>query len=135
MKRVIALFLTLTMLLAMCGCGKKATEPVDLIDETAAVENDIQGTWKYYDASIGFNEELSFRKGSFTYTSYMDAAPDNAHSNYGNYRIEDGKICLTFSNGKSSYLDYRYEGETIVVSFYMDSGGDKGNNRILNKQS
>jgi len=146
------LFLALSIALLLSACGKEETlpsketeavsiEPVQPISipernfDTQKVEEFLQGTWTYFDTTLGSKEEYCFDRGSIELMYVLDIAPDNPHCSEGSYEIFDGYIELYFP--KTDYtntMSYDWLGNELVLYWYVDTGADAGNTRVYQKQ-
>ena len=149
MKKIFALFLAMTIICSLCACGSTTFEvktnntisntnydvavTVDNFNEQE-IEAQLQGTWKYHGESDGFNEIFRFKNGVCEYTTYVDLAPGNNHITYADYSIKDEYIELLFENGHTGIINYKLEGQNITLFLHIDSGADKGNTRVYEKQ-
>ena len=101
-----------------------------------AVEEDIEGSWYYEDAEIGWHEEHYFCGGLVASLTWLDDAPEKASNSVGEYEVLDGQIRRrSLDTDYVTYLDYYYEGDELVLSWYVDSGRDAGSKRIYRKIS
>ncbi len=139
MKRFLILFVSAMLCLCLCACGSSDSDlPAEEQHAQAAVptanpllhvEELLQGTWEYYDESIGFGEIFVFKNGSVDYTAYVSAARDNDSNVSGSYRVSDSSI-TTVLNGHETHLDYEIDGDRMALMLYVDSGRDAGSTRV-----
>lgn len=100
------------------------------------VEEDIQGLWYYEDAEIGWHEEHYYCGGLVASITWLDAAPEKANNGVGEYEVLDGQVRRrSFETDYVTYFDYYYEGDELVLSWYIDSGRGAGSSRIYRKVS
>lgn len=100
------------------------------------VEEDIQGLWYYEDAEIGWHEEHYYCGGLVASITWLDAAPEKANNGVGEYEVLDGQVRRrSFETDYVTYLDYYYEGDELVLSWYIDSGRGAGSSRVYRKVS
>lgn len=120
------------------GNANAATESVQA-NATASAEDPLleveallQGSWEYYDSSIGYGEVLTFDHGVVSYLSYLDSARDKDHTSSGTYRVTEDNV-ITTMNGYDAYFDYEIKGQQLSLTWYIDSGADKGNTRVFSQ--
>ncbi len=101
-----------------------------------SVEEDIQGLWYYEDAEIGWHEEHYYRGGLVASLTWLDDAPEKASNDVGEYEVLDGQVRRRdLKTDYVTYLDYYYEGDELVLSWYIDSGRGAGSSRVYHKVS
>lgn len=100
------------------------------------VEEDIQGLWYYEDAEIGWHEEHYFCGGLVASITWLDSAPEKASNGVGEYEVLDGQVRRrSLDTDYVLYYDYYYEGDELVLSWYIDSGRGAGSSRVYRKVS
>lgn len=145
MKRYIAVFLTLCLLLSGCaqeqeewqkGGGTSETAGATGSDfDSASIDTQLQGQWMYYDSALGAYDTLEFRKGTVIYTSWLESVPEKVTVSEATYTVDDSGIDLYFPKTDfHNRFDYTWIGSELVLSRYIDSGVDKGNTRIYQKK-
>lgn len=101
-----------------------------------SVEEDIEGLWYYEDPEIGWHEEHYFRGGLVASLTWLDSAPEKASNDVGKYEVLDGQIRRqSLNTDYVIYCDYYYEGDELVLSWYVDDGRDAGSSRVYRKIS
>lgn len=101
-----------------------------------SVEEDIEGLWYYEDAEIGWHEEHYFCGGLVASLTWLDSAPEKASNGVGEYEVLDGQIRRrSLDTDYVHYYDYYYEGDELVLSWYVDDGRDAGSSRVYRKIS
>lgn len=98
-------------------------------DPLIQVEKLLQGTWEYYDSSIGFGEILKFDHGIVDYNSYLDAARDKDSHSQGTYQIIGSNIITTINEHDTSF-DYEIVENQLSITYHIDSGYDANTVRI-----
>lgn len=100
------------------------------------VEEDIQGLWYYEDAEIGWHEEHYYCGGLVASLTWLDDAPEKASNDVGEYEVLDGQVRRRdLKTDYVTYLNYYYEGDELVLSWYIDSGRGAGSSRVYHKVS
>ena len=82
------------------------------VDETteAGVDAYLQGTWEWTDDN-GIYFEVLFDAGYFSVTSEIGGS---TISNEGSYKICNGAILITYTNGQMAYMEYVWNGSEIT---------------------
>lgn len=135
------------LMLVLPLLGNRSSTPrseIDSIAETEAtymetrntVEEDIEGLWYYEDTEIGYHEEHYFCGGLIASISWLDSAPEKANNSVAEYEVLDGQVRRrSLETDYVLYYDYYYEGDELVLSWYIDSGRGAGSSRIYRKVS
>lgn len=110
----------------------QTTPAVSEEEPLLTVEALLQGSWEHYDSSTGFGEVLTFDNGEVRYLTYLDSAPDKDHTSSGTYRVTD-EFVITTMNNFDAYFGYTVNGQSMSLTWYIDSGADKGNTRVYSQ--
>lgn len=131
MKKKLLNLILVVIIINLCGCALN-NNSTEITKET--IDENLQGTWEYFDGNINFGEKLIFKNGMISYTSYVfTTMDDNACSNVGTYEILEDSIELKI-NGGDTYLAYEYRNGELQLSRIIDSGADAGDKRIYVKK-
>lgn len=153
MKRALSVTLVLITLLMLCACGSTDTSETEstatLVETASHIEKEtaesgfdaetvdalLQGTWMYYDSTIDMYDVFLFENGEAVNRNWLGDAPEKATALNATYTLEDGYIHLYFpETDYHNTFEYSWMGNELVVHKYIDSGYDKGNTRIYQKQ-
>lgn len=143
-NRWIAFALAVVAMTMLTGCGQKETEKpttemshavTEVSFDPAQIDAILQGKWEYCDAVLGTHEAISFQNGSVLYTTWLDAAPDKVTVSAATYTVEADGVNLYFpATDHHNKFSYSWVGTELILHKYIDSGTDKGNTRIYQKQ-
>lgn len=136
----VALLMLMPPLLKKSGKVPQTEIPASVaaacVETENAVEEDIEGLWYYEDAEIGYHEEHYFCGGLIASISWLDSAPEKANNSVAEYEVLDGQVRRrSLETDYVLYYDYYYEGDELVLSWYIDSGRGAGSSRIYRKVS
>jgi predicted dehydrogenase len=99
---------------------------------TDAIDELLQGTWEYCDENTGSVEIFMFHNGTLDYMNYLIGAEEKVSTSEGTYQITDENLITTI-NHHDTYFDYQVKNGALSISWYVDSGVDKGNTRVFEK--
>lgn len=126
MKKVIALCLVIVMCLSPVAVSGNEYANQDNI---ARIEEMLQGTWEYRgkssDSDVVSCHIFEFYKGTLYYKSYFEGYENSIHSSWGTYLVKEEGIDNIYEN-YTSHLKYELKGDNLVLSWYVESGADKG---------
>ena len=126
MRRFLAVLLICTLLITpVAASGTEYTNQ----NNFAHIEEMLQGTWEYR-GKVSNHDVVScqifeFYKGTLYYKSYLEGYENSIHSSWGTYLVTEERIDTIYEN-YTNYLEYEVKGDNLILSWYVESGADKG---------
>lgn len=126
MRRFLAVLLICVLLIPpVTASGTEYTNQ----DNFVHIEEMLQGTWEYR-GKVSNHDVVScqifeFYKGTLYYKSYLEGYENSIHSSRGTYLVREKSIDTIFEN-YTNYLEYEVKGDNLILSWYVESGADKG---------
>lgn len=127
MRRFLAFLLICLLFVtpAAADSTSKYNDQADLLH----VEELLQGTWERRGKITGSDiiscEKFEFYDGILYYKSFLEGYENSIHDSWGTYLITEDSID-SFYNDYTSHLKYEIEGNSLAISWYVESGADKG---------
>ena len=135
MRRFLAVLLICTLLITPVAAS--GTEYINQ-NNFAHIEKMLQGTWEYR-GKVSNHDVVScqifeFYKGTLYYKSYLEGYENSIHSSWGTYLVTEERIDTIYEN-YTNYLEYEVKGDNLILSWYVESGADKGVTYFYTKTS
>lgn len=135
MRRFLAVLLICVLLIPpVTASGTEYTNQ----NNFALIEEMLQGTWEYRgkdsNSDVVSCHIFEFYKGTLYYKSYFEGYENSIHSSWGTYLVKEGGIDNIYEN-YTSHLKYELKGDNLVLSWYVESGADKGMTYYYTKTS